>query len=66
MHSVQDHPRFREIYATLLNGMQDLGVEMHTQYVFSSSGRPTPRGEFGVLHEMDAPLEDTHEYNALV
>jgi len=66
VHSVQDHPRFREIYATLLNGMQDLGVEMHTQYVFSSTGRPTPHGEFGVLHEMAAPLEDAHEYHALV
>lgn len=65
IHSVQDHPRFREIYATLLNGMEDLGVGMHTQYVFSSNGAPSPWGEFGVLHEMDTPMEDAHEYNAL-
>ena len=66
VHSVQDNPRFTEVYASLLNGMESLGIDMHTQYVFSSSGEPTPWGEFGVLHEMDQPLEDSHEYNAVV
>lgn len=66
VHSTQNHPRFREIYAALLNGMESLGVEMHTQYVFTSQGEPAPWGEFGVLHEMDQPLEDAHEYSALV
>lgn len=66
IHSVQDNPRFREVYETLLHGMNELGVDMHTQYVFTSQGQPTPWGEFGVLHEMDVPLEDAHEYRALV
>jgi hypothetical protein len=66
IHSVQDNPRFREIYETLLHGMEQIGVDMHTQYVFTSQGVPTQWGEFGVLHEMDIPLEDAHEYNALV
>lgn len=66
VHSVQDNPRFTEVYAALLNGMESLGVDMHTQYVFTSQGEPTPWGEFGVLHEMDMPLEDAHEYRALV
>ncbi len=66
VHSVQDNPRFREVYEALLHGMNELGVDMHTQYVFTSQGEPTPWGEFGVLHEMDVPLEDAHEYRALV
>ena len=66
VHSVQDNPRFTEVYAALLNGMNELGVDMHTQYVFTSQGEATPWGEFGVLHEMDTPLDDAHEYNALV
>jgi hypothetical protein len=66
VHSVQDNPRFAEVYAALLNGMEELDVDMHTQYVFTSQGEASPWGEFGVLHEMDTPLEDAHEYNALV
>ena len=66
VHSVQDNPRFRDVYAALLNGMESLGIDMHTQYVFTSQGDPAPWGEFGVLHEMDQPIEDAHEYNALV
>ena len=66
VHSVQDNPRFREVYEALLHGMNELGVDMHTQYVFTSHGQPTQSGEFGVLHEMDVPLEDAHEYRALV
>ena len=66
VHSVQDNPRFREVYESLLHGMNELGVDMHIQYVFTSRGEPTPWGEFGVLHGMDTPLEDAHEYNALV
>ena len=66
VHSVQDNPRFAEVYAALLNGMDQLGVDMHTQYVFTSTGQASPWGEFGVLHEMDTPLEDAHEYRALV
>ncbi len=66
IHSTQDHPRFREVYAALLNGMESLGIDMHTQYVFTSQGDPAPWGEFGVLHEMDQPLEEAHEYRALV
>lgn len=66
VHSVQGNPRFTEVYAALLNGMESLGIDMHMQYVFTSQGEPTPWGEFGVLHEMDMPLEDAHEYRALV
>lgn len=66
VHSVQDNSRFREVYEALLHGMNELGVDMHTQYVFTSQGEATPWGEFGVLHEMDVPLEDAHEYRALV
>ena len=66
VHSAQNHPRFREVYAALLHGMEQLGISMHTQYVFTSQGNPTPWGEFGVLHEMDQPLAEAHEYNALV
>jgi hypothetical protein len=66
VHSVQDNPRFREVYEALLHGMNELEVDMHTQYVLTSQGEATPWGEFGVLHEMDVPLEDAHEYRALV
>ena len=66
VHSAQDNPRFDEIYATLLNGMEQFDVDMHIQYVLSSQGEARPGGEFGVLHEMDVPLEDAHEYRALV
>lgn len=66
VQSATEHPRFREVYEHLLNGMEQLGIDMHTQYVFTSTGQPSPWGEFGVLHEMDQPLEDSHEYNALV
>ena len=46
--------------------MEQLGVGLHTQYVFTGQGEPSPWGEFAVLSEMDLPLEEAHEYRALV
>ena len=66
VQSASESPRFAEVYAALLNGMEQLGVDLHTQYVFTGTGEPSPWGEFGLLHEMDIPLEDAHEYRALV
>ncbi|MDA1014643.1 MAG: hypothetical protein O3A00_09360 [Planctomycetota bacterium] len=66
VQSASENPRFREVYAALLNGMEQLGVDTHIQYVFTGQGEPSPWGEFGLLHEMDTPLEEAHEYRALV
>ena len=66
VQSASEAPRFRDVYEALLNGMEGIGVDMHTQYVFTGTGEPSPWGEFGLLHEMDTRLEEAHEYNALV
>lgn len=66
VQSALDSPAMRDVYEILLHGMEQLGVDMHTQYVFTGQGEPSPWGEFAVLRDMDMPLEEAHEYRALV
>ena len=66
VQSALDSPRMREVYQALLGGMEAMGVDMHTQYVFTGQGVPSPWGEYAVLSEMDLPLQEAHEYQALV
>ncbi|MFT7643326.1 MAG: hypothetical protein ACI9G1_005091 [Pirellulaceae bacterium] len=66
IYQASQDERMGEVYDALLDGLNDIGVDLYAQYVFTGAGEPTPWGDFALLHEMDQPLSTTHEYNALV
>lgn len=66
VHEAALSPRMYDVYETLLNGADQIGVDLYNQYVFTGTGESAPWGDWGLLHDMDQPLEEAHEYQALV
>lgn len=65
-HEASLSPRMYDVYQTLLNGAEQIGVDLYNQYVFTGGGAPARWGDWGLLHTMDQPLEDSYEYQSIL
>lgn len=66
VHAASRSPRMSEIYETLLNSADLIGVDLFNQFTFTGGGFSAPWGDWGLLHSMDQPLETSFEYQAFV
>lgn len=65
IHQASLNPRMYDVYTTLLEGLENLGVDAFVQYQFTGDGQPSPWGDYGLLHSQDQPLAEAHDYRAL-
>ncbi|WP_197994660.1 putative Ig domain-containing protein [Gimesia panareensis] len=66
VHEASLSPRMYDVYQTLLNGAQQIGVDLFNQFVFTGGGVSAPWGDWGLLHTMDQPLETSYEYQSIL
>lgn len=66
VHEASLSPRMYDVYQVLLNGADQIGVDLYNQYVFTGSGESEDWGDWGLLHNMDQALEEAYEYQSLV
>ncbi|MCA9017589.1 MAG: hypothetical protein KDA77_19860, partial [Planctomycetaceae bacterium] len=66
VHQASLSPRMYDVYQMLLNGADQIGVDLYNQFVFTGSGESAPWGDWGLLHNMDQPLEDAFEYQSIL
>ncbi len=66
VHEASLSPRMYDVYQVLLNSAQLIGVDLFNQYVFTGSGDSAPWGDWGLLHNMDQPLEEAFEYQSIL
>lgn len=59
-------PRMYDIYQQLLHGARDAGVDLYNEFTFTSGSDPNFFGNYGLLKQMDQPLEDSPQYQALL
>ena len=65
-HEASLSPRMYDVYQSLLNGAQQIGVDLYNQFNFTGGGAPARWGDWGLLHTMDQPLEESSEYQSLL
>jgi len=65
-HEASLSPRMYDVYQTLLNGAEQIGVDQYNQYVFTGGGAPARWGDWGLLHTMDQALEESYEYQSIL
>ncbi|WP_339733137.1 putative Ig domain-containing protein [uncultured Gimesia sp.] len=65
-HEASLSPRMYDVYQTLLNGSQQIGVDLYNQFTFTGGGAPARWGDWGLLHTMDQPLEESYEYQSIL
>ncbi|MFH1300889.1 MAG: putative Ig domain-containing protein [Planctomycetota bacterium] len=66
VHEASLSPRMYDVYQVLLNSAQLIGVDLFNQYVFTGSGESAPWGDWGLLHNMDQPLEEAYDYQSIL
>ena len=63
--TAQSSPRMYDVYQTLLNVVNDAGVDLYNEFSFTSHSSSRPYGSFGVLHDMTTPLSEAHKLRSL-
>lgn len=59
-------PRMYDLYQTLLHGAQDAGVDLYNEFTFTSHASGRAYGTYGVLHDLETPIEEAHKLRALL
>ena len=59
-------PRMYDVYEVMLNEVRDIGIDLYNEFIFTGPYGASPYGNYGLLHNMEQPIEQAHQYRALL
>jgi hypothetical protein len=64
-HATLNDPRLAEIFAALLESLDQASLDLYVDFCFTGPDRPSPWGDHAKLHELDTPLASAPRYVVL-